>query len=222
MAGIQYLGQVGATGTATGPHKHLYVKDLASGKYLDPATIRTPLLGLRVGENRLPALIKDEKGNIKFNPEAGITLTSKFGPRSAPTAGASTYHQGEDWALPEGTPIYYEGGGTFKPLANQGGYGNLATLVTGDNKYEIGIGHMKSLGQASSLPSSPEQPKTADPSDFGTLLKGFLLGAASNQQPTESAETKVKREMIGSLMKPSASPDLFNMLLSPQYNPYLG
>ena len=222
MAGIQYLGQVGSSGVSTGPHKHVYVKELASGKYLNPATIRTPLLGLRIGEKRLPALIKDQEGNINFNPEAGITLTSGYGARTSPTKGASSYHRGEDWALPEGTPIFYEGGGTFKPLANQGGYGNLATLVTGDNKYEIGIGHMKTLGQASSLPSSAEQPKTANPSDFGTLLQGFLLGSAASKQPTESAETKLRRQMIGELTKPAATPDLFNMLLSPQMNPYLG
>ena len=193
MAGIQYLGQVGATGTATGPHKHVYVKDLASGKYLDPSTIRTPLMGLRIGENRIPALRQNREGKIEFNPEAGVTVTSKHGPRTAPTEMASTFHQGEDWALPEGTPIYYEGGGTFKPLANQGGYGNLATLVTPDKKYEIGLGHMKTLGEASSL--SGEAPQSSSPVDenpqaialFGSLLNALRPKEKTfQQQMTES------------------------------------
>ena len=39
-------------------------------------------------------------------------LTSAFGYRDAPTAGASTYHQGVDLAAPTGTPIYASRSGT--------------------------------------------------------------------------------------------------------------
>lgn len=195
MAGIQYFGQVGATGTATGPHKHVYVKNLKTGEYLDPATIRTPLLGLRIGEKKIPALIKGTDGKITFNPAAGITLTSSYGPRSAPTAGASTFHRGEDWALPEGTPIYYEGGGKFVPKPNQGGYGNLATFVTGDNQYEIGLGHMKTLGSASELPattlpldSTGGQNKD---DDFDTLLSLLQLTRPRQKTLKETLQEQV-------------------------------
>ena len=39
-------------------------------------------------------------------PCAYTYLSSPFGDRDAPTAGASSYHQGVDLAAPEGTPIY--------------------------------------------------------------------------------------------------------------------
>ena len=204
MAGIQYLGQVGATGTATGPHKHVYVKDLASGKYLDPSTIRTPLMGLRIGEQRLPALKQIPGGKIEFNPEAGITVTSKHGARTAPTAGASTFHQGEDWALPEGTPIYYEGGGTFKPLANQGGYGNLATLVTPDNKYEIGLGHMKTLGEASTLSGqAPQSSSQVDENSQAIALFGGLLNALRPKEKT--FQQQMAESVLAEAFKPRTS-----------------
>jgi murein DD-endopeptidase MepM/ murein hydrolase activator NlpD len=202
MAGIQYFGKVGSTGTATGPHKHVYVKELATGKYLDPATIRTPLLGLRIGEKKIPALVKTQDGKIEFNPAAGITLTSRYGQRSAPTAGASSFHQGEDWALPEGTPIYYEGGGKFIPKADQGGFGNLATLITGDNKYEVGLGHMKSLGGASELPSTTlpldQTSSSAGGGDLSALMS--LLQLTKPKQKT--TQEVLLEQSLGELFAP--------------------
>lgn len=204
MAGIQYFGQVGATGTATGPHKHVYVKELATGKYLDPATIRTPLLGLRIGEKKIPALIKTPEGKIEFNPAAGITLTSQYGPRTAPTAGASSFHQGEDWALPEGTPIYYEGGGKFIPKANQGGFGNLATLITGDNKYEVGLGHMKTLGGASELSPTtlPVDTSSSSAGDDLTTLMSLLQLTKPKQKTLQEV---MLEQTLGEALTPQPS-----------------
>jgi murein DD-endopeptidase MepM/ murein hydrolase activator NlpD len=205
MAGIQYLGQVGQTGTATGPHKHVYVKELATGKYLDPSTIRTPLLGVRVGESKIPAFVKNEQGMIDFNPAAGITVTSKYGNRKAPTAGASTFHRGEDWALPEGTPVYYEGGGKFMPKANQGGYGNLATLVTGDNKYEIGFGHMKTLGGASDVPATtlPVDQSQTVPGDNDVSMLMSLMQMTQPKQKT--LKETLLEQSLGELFTPQPS-----------------
>jgi len=41
-----------------------------------------------------------------LRPCSYVKMTSPFGYRESPTAGASTYHQGVDLAGPEGTPIY--------------------------------------------------------------------------------------------------------------------
>ena len=178
---------------------------------------------MRIGEKRIPALLQDAQGKINFNPEAGITLTSRFGPRAAPTPGASSYHQGEDWALPEGTPVFYEGGGTFKPLANQGGYGNLATLTTGDNKYEIGFGHMKSLGQASALPGQTTQPQMQQGGSTRTedILKAFLYGAGykdKSKEPKETFQESLKRQLLESVASsPSPSQFLSSFMVN---NPY--
>lgn len=203
MAGIQFLGRVGSTGVSTGPHKHVYVKDLTSNQYLNPATIRTPLMGLRVGEQRAPVFQKTKEGKIEFNPAAGITLTSSYGPRSAPTKGASTYHRGEDWALPEGTPVYYEGGGKFIPKADQGGYGNLATLITPDQKYEIGIAHMKSLGGTSELPGATT-PQVKPEDDFTSDLLANFLYQAMTKQKGPSQEEQLQAQMLGQLFQPKA------------------
>lgn len=40
------------------------------------------------------------------NPCPSARISSEFGPRTAPTAGASTYHKGRDYAAASGTPIY--------------------------------------------------------------------------------------------------------------------
>lgn len=40
-----------------------------------------------------------------INPVAGGTLSSSFGPRSSPTAGASSWHKAVDIAAPAGTPV---------------------------------------------------------------------------------------------------------------------
>lgn len=56
-------------------------------------------------------------------PVKGGLFTSGFGPRSAPTAGASTYHRAVDWAVPTGTSIYASSGGRVSRAGWVGGYG---------------------------------------------------------------------------------------------------
>ena len=214
MAGITFKGRVGSTGRSTGPHLHVEVEDLATGALINPETIRTPLAGLRIGEKKVPALIQTPEGRFAFNPEAGITVTSKFGPRGG------RQHQGEDWALPEGTPVFYEGAGKYVPLANQGAYGNLSTFTTGDNKYKIRLGHMQSLGEAADLTGT----KVADPSRAGTdpkeFLMGYLLGTGFAGEPQESGATKMKRQFVQQLLQPPQN-NMFGQLLSMASQPYV-
>jgi murein DD-endopeptidase MepM/ murein hydrolase activator NlpD len=47
-----FVGNIGSTGTATGPHIHKYVKDLKTGSYIDPSTIKSALTGIQIGEKR--------------------------------------------------------------------------------------------------------------------------------------------------------------------------
>jgi len=210
MATKTFLGTVGQTGTATGPHAHLYVKELATNKYLDPKTIRSPLMGLRVGEGETPAFIKNAAGQIVVNPQSGIKITSDFGNRTAPTAGASTFHQGEDLALPAGTQLKYVGSGSYTPLANQGGYGNLGTFKTGDNKYEIGFGHMGSLGTAATTQGAavgPPQNYNQANQRTQDLLEAFMYGTQyQNQERPQSVVESLKDQFTQSILSQALNP----------------
>lgn len=59
-------------------------------------------------------------------------LTSAFGNREAPTAGASTYHQGVDLAGPEGTPIYASRAGTVTTATFGKAAGYYVSINHGD------------------------------------------------------------------------------------------
>ncbi len=59
-------------------------------------------------------------------------LTSPFGNRESPTAGASTNHQGVDLAGPEGTPIYASRGGTVTIAKFSSSAGYYVTINHGD------------------------------------------------------------------------------------------
>lgn len=159
MAGIFHAGYIAKPGEdifpTTGPHLDVRVKK--DGQYIDPATWRTGLQRLKIGEQRTPLYTQGKDG---FKPS--FPITSGFGPRSAPTAGASTYHKGIDFGIPGGTPIYYEGAGSFKP--GQG----LGTIQTPEG-FEIQLLHTKggkeiAMGMEQQTPqvSPPQQPAQTD------------------------------------------------------------
>ncbi len=59
-------------------------------------------------------------------------ISSGFGYRDAPLAGASTNHKGVDFAAPTGTPIYAPMDGTVVNAKYSGNAGNLVTINHGD------------------------------------------------------------------------------------------
>lgn len=68
-----------------------------------------------------------------LEPVSGYTISSPFGNRKAPKAGASTYHQGIDMACPSGTPIYATRAGTVTVASYQaGGAGYYVSINHGD------------------------------------------------------------------------------------------
>ena len=66
------------------------------------------------------------------NPCPGARISSEFGPRRAPTAGASTYHRGRDYAAPSGTPIYASAAGTVITASYNGVRGNYVVIEHGN------------------------------------------------------------------------------------------
>ncbi len=82
----------GDSGLGTGAHLDFRVHDVAKGGYIDPTDFQDILM---TGDKPLV----DQ-----------FTMTSPYGTRSAPVAGASTFHQGIDYATPAGTPVSIQGG----------------------------------------------------------------------------------------------------------------
>lgn len=193
MASLTDVGYVAPAGQdifpTTGPH--LDVRVLKDGKYVDPGTIRSLLTRLKVGKERKP--LWQQKGE-EWSPS--YTITSPFGPRTAPTKGASTQHMGQDYGIPGGTPLAWEGPGSFTPGK---GYGTIKTTDPQGTPYEIRLLHTKGGKQTEAAPTV--QP-TASPADTYIVIGGrkkdvtpqdFL---SSYLQQSMSAETPVVRSMI--------------------------
>lgn len=66
------------------------------------------------------------------NPCPGARISSEFGPRKAPTAGASSYHKGRDYAAPSGTPIYASDSGRVVTASYNSVRGNYVVIDHGN------------------------------------------------------------------------------------------
>ena len=122
-------------------------------------------------------------------PIPGYTvISSYYGKRSAPTAGASTYHKGIDIPAPEGTSLIACSDGEITFTGFLGGGGYTITLTTTDNlkisychvspNYIISVGDQISQGQL-----------------IGTVGPKYVYGIAGNTYkdanglPTNGATT---------------------------------
>ncbi|MBE5938245.1 MAG: peptidase M23 [Lachnospiraceae bacterium] len=72
------------------------------------------------------------------------TITSYFGKRTSPTAGASSYHQGIDVGIAAGTPILAAKSGTVVTAAYSTGAGNYVMINHGDGVFTVYM-HASSL-----------------------------------------------------------------------------
>jgi hypothetical protein len=216
MAGIFQAGYVARQGEdifpTTGPHLDVRVKK--DGQYIDPSTWRTGLQRLKIGEQKTPLFMQDKDG---FKPS--FPITSGFGPRSAPVAGASTFHKGIDFGIAGGTPIYYEGAGTFKP--GQG----LGTIQTPEG-FEIQLLHTKG-GKEVSLPGEQQMPPVKPPQqpaqmDAPQSINILVQTGGEEENKTISPQDQLKNYVasmfgesksnipIGSIAKMIASPGTTN------------
>lgn len=71
-------------------------------------------------------------------------VTSEYGPREAPTEGASTFHEGLDFGAAEGTPIPSAGPGVVEFAGENGGFGNCVVINHG-NGLKTRYAHMQTL-----------------------------------------------------------------------------
>lgn len=79
-----------------------------------------------------------------IKPISGGTVSSGFGSRSAPKAGASTYHQGVDWAVATGTPVKASNGGTVVTAGWVSGYGYAIYINHSDGR-QTRYGHLSKV-----------------------------------------------------------------------------
>ena len=76
-----------------------------------------------------------------IKPISGGRLSSNYGRRSAPTKGASTNHQGVDWATPTGTAAMASSGGTVTRAGWASGYGYVV-YIQHEGGRETRYGHL--------------------------------------------------------------------------------
>ena len=80
-----------------------------------------------------PNLTRSESGYVfPFGKDTNYRISSHVGKRKAPTAGASTNHQGTDYAASSGTPIYSISDGEVITSGDFGGYGNCVRVKMDD------------------------------------------------------------------------------------------
>lgn len=125
---------------------HLDVRVLKDGKYIDPGTIRSLLTRLKVGKEQKPLW---QQVGQEWKPS--YTITSGYGKRDAPTAGASTFHLGQDYGIGAGTPLAWEGPGEYIPGR---GYSTIKTTDPQGQPYEVRLLHTKP-GKAANIPGQP-------------------------------------------------------------------
>lgn len=79
-----------------------------------------------------------------IKPISGGRLSSRFGRRSAPTRGASTYHRGIDWATPTGTAVMASSTGTVVRAGWGSGYGYVVYINHADGR-QTRYGHLSKV-----------------------------------------------------------------------------
>jgi len=176
------------------------------GKRIDPRSARTLLQNVLVGPNKTP-IVQQVGGNWQWN----YPVTSEFGPRKAPTAGASTYHEGIDiGGLPAGTPVTYKGYGTYQP---DRGFGTVKTTDPQGQPYDIQFLHIKPGGATSVgsniAPSAPELPLpegVQQPTDTRTrdILEAFMYGQQAAGSQTK--KPSLKENLVAGLLQQALAP----------------
>lgn len=174
------VGYVAKTGEdifpTTAPHLDVRVKK--AGVDIDPGTIRSLLTRLKVGKDK-KALWSQQGGQWKES----FPITSPYGQREAPVPGASTYHLGQDYGIAGGTPIFWEGPGSYTPGK---GYGTIKTTDEKGTPYEIRLLHTKP-DKAGEITGQVE-PQVAVQQAPQRERDTYIIIPTSQQSPTLSAE----------------------------------
>ncbi|ARJ07622.1 hypothetical protein B5808_19785 (plasmid) [Cnuibacter physcomitrellae] len=85
----------------------------------------------RAAASGAPQLDSGQLSDQGWGRPVGGRISDGFGPRIAPTAGASTYHNGVDLGASCGTPVYAASAGTVNYAGWFGGFGNWVQITHG-------------------------------------------------------------------------------------------
>ena len=125
---------------------------MATYTTVPPATTAPPSTGSGNGSGNGSNTGGNAGSNATWlRPCSYIMVTSPFGPRKSPTAGASSYHQGIDLGAPEGTPIYATRTGRVTIASYSNSAGNYVSINHGDGFSSIYMHMLRSVvssGQA--------------------------------------------------------------------------
>ena len=114
----------GDSGLGTGAHLDFRVHDVEKGGYIDPTNFQDILMS----------------GGRPLVDQ--FSMTSPYGPRSRPVAGASTDHKGIDYATPMNTPVEIKGGTYLTTFAGpKGGTMSQYGFERDGKKYEAILLH---------------------------------------------------------------------------------
>jgi len=122
-----------------------------------------------------------------FSPPVNGPISSDFGPRAQPTAGASTDHKGIDYAVPVGTPVSASAAGRVSFAGQQSGFGNIVQVDHGGgivssyahlSQISVSVGQQVAAGQLLGL-SGATGTVTGPNLHFGIALNGTAVDPES-------------------------------------------
>ena len=105
---------------------------MATYTTVPPATTAPASSGGSSGGSGNTGTSTPSSGGTWLRPCSYTYMSSPFGFRTAPTAGASSYHQGVDLAAPANTPVYATRSGLVTSNTYSGTAGNYITINHGD------------------------------------------------------------------------------------------
>lgn len=142
----------------------------------------------RVWDNRnrgdVDKYLPKSKSDHLIWPCEGV-ITSEFGSRTAPTKGASSYHEAIDIGAANGTPVGAAQVGTVKFAGTYGGYGNQVVLVHPDGS-ETYYSHLSAINV----------------SQGDTVVQGQNIGAVGSTGISTGPHLDFKVRVNGSWVNP--------------------
>ncbi len=121
-------------------------KAVVSTTYVNDKQVSRDILYEDIVKEAVPKIV--ERGTkippTFIRPISGGRVSSPFGRRKAPTAGASTYHKGIDWAIPTGTKVVASCGGTVTKAGWGSGYGYVV-YIKHENGMETRYAHLSKV-----------------------------------------------------------------------------